>query len=161
VATGYESILDHDYYEAIIPVTSVREFTQLEELVINQALLYCKSDSSVGTGRLERLLPFSIQKVHFTYVYKSMYEDLMYLAWTAPEYFPNFRSVKIGLVSPIPLERVAEIAHMKTVESAFAIVGAHVSWEENFMGPYLYTAIPGGTPGLTVTCVPAAPLPFP
>lgn len=152
--TGYESMLDHDDYRTITLVTSVRKFTQLEELVIDQALFYSKSDSSAGAGRLETLLPPSIRKVYFTYVYKSMYEDLMYLAWIAPESYPKLRSVKIGLVSPIPPERVAEIEHMKTVASAFAIVGVHISWEENLMGPFLYTAIPGGTPGLTLTCVP-------
>lgn len=161
IPTGYESILGDVDYAAITTVTSLQEFTQLEEVVIDQALIYRYFDSSTGTGRLERLLPPSIQRVYFTYVYKSMYEDLRQLARVAPGSFPKLRSVKIGLVSPIPPERVAEIEHMKTVESAFAIVGVHVSWEENLMGPFLYTAVPGGTPGLTVTCVPDAPLPFP
>ncbi|OBT76893.1 hypothetical protein VF21_04723 [Pseudogymnoascus sp. 05NY08] len=161
VTTGYESVLDDEDYATIPIITSLREFTQLEELVLDQALLYRKSDSSVDTGRLETLLPPSIRKVHFTYVYKSMYEDLMHLASVATRCFPKLRSIKIGLVSPIPPERVEEIEHMKTVEPAFADVGVHVSWEENLMGPFLYTAIPGGGPGLTVTCVPAAPQPFP
>ncbi|OBT46360.1 hypothetical protein VE00_02711 [Pseudogymnoascus sp. WSF 3629] len=161
VPTGYESLLDDEDYGTIPIVTSLREFTQLEELVIDQALLYRKSDSSRDTERLEGLLPPSIRRVHFTYVYKSMYEDLIYLASVAPGSFPKLQSVKIGLVSPIPPERVEEIEHMKTVEPAFADVGVHVSWEENVMGPFLYTAIPGGAPGLTVTSVPSAPLPFP
>jgi hypothetical protein len=162
VLIGYEGLLDDDDdYGNITTVTSLREFTQLEELVIDQALLYGRSDSSTGTERLETLLPPSIQKVHFTYVYKSMYADLMHLASAAPRSFPKLRSVKIGLLSPIPPEREVEIEHMKTVEFEFASVGVHISWEENFMGPFLYTAIPGGTPGLTVPCVPSAPLPFP
>ncbi|OAF54748.1 hypothetical protein VC83_08939 [Pseudogymnoascus destructans] len=75
--------------------------------------------------------------------------------------FPQAWERNDGLVSPIPPETVEEIEHMKTVEPAFADVGVHVSWEENLMGPFLYTAIPGGTPGLTVTCVPSAPQPLP
>ncbi|KFZ07021.1 hypothetical protein V501_06871 [Pseudogymnoascus sp. VKM F-4519 (FW-2642)] len=161
VPTGYESVLDDEDYETIPLVTSLRELTHLEELVIDQALLYRKSDTSTGTERLETLLPPSIQRVHFTYVYKTMYEDLMHLASVAPGSFPKLRSVTIGLVGPIPPERVEGIEHMKTVEPAFADVGVHVSWEENLMGPFLYTAIPGGTPGLDVTCVPSAPQPFP
>ncbi|KFY86239.1 hypothetical protein V500_07773 [Pseudogymnoascus sp. VKM F-4518 (FW-2643)] len=31
-----------------------------------------------------------------------------------------------------------------------------VSWAEDLRGPFLYTAIPGGAPGLTVTHVPAS-----
>ncbi|KFY54665.1 hypothetical protein V497_07529 [Pseudogymnoascus sp. VKM F-4516 (FW-969)] len=162
VLIGYEGLLDDDDdYGNITTVTSLREFTQLEELVIDQALLYGRSDSSTGTERLETLLPPSIQKVNFTYVYKSMYANLMHLASAAPRSFPKLRSVKIGLLSPIPPERAVEIEHMKAVESEFASVGVHISWEENFMGPFLYTAIPGGTPGLMVPCVPSAPLPFP
>jgi hypothetical protein len=149
------------YYESRLPdndyatVTSLREFTQLEELVIDQALLYRKSDSSTGT-RLVTLLPPSIQRIHLTYVYKNMYEDLMNLAREAPGSFPNLRSVKIGLSSPIPPERITEIEHMKTVESTFVSMGVHVSWAEDLKGPFLYTAIPGGAPGLTVTHVPAS-----
>jgi hypothetical protein len=83
-----------------------------------------------------------------------MYEDLKSLACESLEKFPNFRCVKIGISSPILPERVAEIEHMKTVESAFASTGVHVSWAEEFNDPFLYSAIPGGAPGLTVTKVP-------
>ncbi|OBT83068.1 hypothetical protein VE02_08858 [Pseudogymnoascus sp. 03VT05] len=145
-ASGYyESRLPDNDYET---VTSLREFSQLEELVIDQALLYRKSDSSTGT-RLVALLPPSIRRIHLTYVYKNMYEDLMSLAREAPGSFPNLRSVKIGLSSPIPPERITEIEHMKTVESTFVSIGVHVSWAEDLKGPFLYTAIPGGAPGLT------------
>lgn len=160
VLTSYESLLEDDDYRNITPVTSLREFTQIEELVIDQALLARRPEGSTDT-RLETLLPPSIRSVYFTYVYKTMYSDLMHLASAAPGSFPRLRTVKIGLVTPIPPERVREIEHMKTVEGAFASVGVRVSCEENLMGPFLYTAIPGGTPGLTVTCVPAAPLSFP
>lgn len=158
--TGYESLLEDEDYGNITPVTSPREFTQLEDLVLDQALLSRQPDGSTDT-RLETLLPPSIRSVYFTYVYKTMYVDLMHLASAAPGSLPKLRTVKIGLVTPIPSERVREIEHMKMVEGAFASVGVRVSWEENLLGPFLYTAVPGGTPGLTVTCVPAAPLTFP
>ncbi|KFY80983.1 hypothetical protein V499_00225 [Pseudogymnoascus sp. VKM F-103] len=147
----YESRLpDNDY----ATITSLQEFTQLEELVIDQALLYRKSDGPKGTI-LVTLLP-SIRRIHLTYVYKSMYEDLMSLAHEAPRSFPNLRSLKIGLSSPIPPNRIAEIEKMKAVESTFVSMGVHVSWAEDLKGPFLYTAIPGGAPGLTVTHVPAS-----
>lgn len=150
---SYESRLpDGDY----ATISSLRQFAQLEELVIDQALLYRKSDSSTTGTRLVALLPPSIRRVHFTYVYRSMYEDLLRLALEAPAAFPSLYSVKIGLSSPIPPERAAEIEHMKTVESAFASRGVGALWVEDFMGPFLYTAIPGGATGVTVPHVPAS-----
>ena len=153
-APSYESrLLDNNY----TTITSLQEFTHLEELVIDQALLYRKSDTSKDS-RLVSLLPRSIRRIHLTYVYKSIYEDLMSLARAreAPGSFPNLQSIKIGLLSPIAPERAAEIECMKTVESTFISTGVQVSWAEDLKGPYLYTAIPGGAPGLTVAHVPAS-----
>ncbi|KFZ03747.1 hypothetical protein V501_09313 [Pseudogymnoascus sp. VKM F-4519 (FW-2642)] len=125
VPSSYESRLpDGDY----VTISSLQQFAQLEELVIDQALLYRKS----------------------------MYEDLLCLALEAPAAFPSLYSIKIGLFSPIPPERAAEMEHMKTVESAFASRGVRVTWAEDFMGPFLYTAIPGGAPGVMVLHVPAS-----
>lgn len=151
-APSYESRLPDNNNTSI---TSLQEFTQLEELVIDQALLYRKSDSSKGT-RLVSLLPRSIRRIHLTYVYKSMYEDLINLAREAPGSFPNLRRMKIGLLSPIAPERVVEIECTKTVESTFISMGVQVSWAEDLKGPFLYTAIPGGAPGLTVAHMPAS-----
>lgn len=75
-----------------------------------------------------------------------MYEDLLRLALEAPAAFPNLYSMKIGLSSLIPPERAAEIEQIKTVESAFTSRGVCMSWAEDFIGPFLYTAIPGGAP---------------
>lgn len=150
VPGSYESrLLDGSY----VTISSLRQFTQLEELIINQALLYCKSNSFITGTRLVALLPPSIRRVHFTYVYRSMYEDLLRLALEASAAFPSLPSVKIGLSSPIPPERAVKIEHMKTVESGFASRGVRVSWAEDIMDPFLYTAIPGGAPGVTVSYV--------
>lgn len=151
--SSYEKRLpDGDY----ATVSSLQQFSQLKELVIDQALLYRKSNSSTIGTRLVALLPPSIRRVHLTYVYRSMYEDLLRLALEIPAAFPSLCSVKIGLLSPIPPERAAEMEYMKTVESAFASRGVRVSWAENFMGPFLYTAILGGAPGVTVPHVPVS-----
>lgn len=153
VPSSYKSRLpDGDY----ATVSSLWQFSRLEELVIDQAMLYRKSDSSTTGTRLVALLPPSIRRVHLTYVYRSMYEDLLRLALEAPAAFPSLCSVKIGLSSPIPPDRAAEMEYMKTVESVFASGGLRVSWDENFMGAYLYTAIPGGAPGVTVPHVPVS-----
>lgn len=153
VPSSYESMLPNSDYAT---VSSLQQFSQLEELVIDQALLYHKSDSSTTGTRLVALLPRSIRRVHLTYVYRSIYDDLQRLALDAPAAFPRLCSVRIGLSSPIPPERAAEMEHMKTVEPAFASRGVRVSWAEDFMGPFLYTAIPGGAPGVVVPHVPAS-----
>ena len=49
--TGYESLLEDVDYGNITPVTSLREFTQLEELVLDQALLSRQPDGSRHTTR--------------------------------------------------------------------------------------------------------------
>ena len=58
----------------------------------------------------------------------------------------------IGVVpqvrTELPTKEVFEIEEIKMVESAFTAIGVRVSWVENLMAPFLYTAIPGGVAGI-------------
>ncbi|KFZ06280.1 hypothetical protein V501_07560 [Pseudogymnoascus sp. VKM F-4519 (FW-2642)] len=145
-------------YHAMLPshdgvlIPSLYSFEQLEDLVIDQVFVYSKHSAPTDTGRLTSFLPPSIRSVHLTYAYEAMNADLMHLAGAAPSSFPNLHSVKIGFVDVTPA-RAAEMEQLPVVEAAFAESGVRLTWGEDFTGPYLYTVIPGGAPGMTIAHV--------
>lgn len=149
LAKNYRDMLPDD--DGIL-MPSFHSFQNLEVLVIDQVLVYSKHSAPTDTGRLTGLLPPSIRSVHLTYVHKSINADLLHLAAAAPSSFPNLRSVKIGFVDVTPA-RAAEMEQLLTVETAFTESGVLLTWGEDFTGPYLYTVIPGGAPGMRIAHV--------
>ncbi|KFY33735.1 hypothetical protein V494_07369 [Pseudogymnoascus sp. VKM F-4513 (FW-928)] len=143
------------HYRDILPgddgmvMPSLRSFPNLEIIVIDQVLIYSKHSVSTDTGLLAGFLPPSVISVHITYVHKSMNADLLDLAAAAPSSFPNLRNITIGFVD-VALDRAAEMEQLPMIAAAFAESGVRLAWKEDFTGPYVYTAIPGGAAGMTV-----------
>jgi hypothetical protein len=135
-----------------VTITSLRDFPHLEDLVIDQEAVYSTQSTGADIGQLVELLPLSIQNVHLLYVHKPINADLLHLAARIPSSFPNLRSVKIGFVDVTP-DRAAEMEQLLAVKAEFAECGVQLTWGEDFTGPYLYTAIPGGAPGMAIAHV--------
>lgn len=149
LAKNYRDMLPAD--DGIL-MPSFHSFRNLEVLVIDQVLVYSKHSAPTDTGRLTGLLPPLIRSVHLTYVHKSINADLLHLAAAALSSFPNLRSVKIDFVDVTP-DRAAEMEQLLMVETAFTESGVRLTWGEDFTGPYLYTVIPGGAPGMSIAHV--------
>ncbi|KFY06981.1 hypothetical protein V492_07559 [Pseudogymnoascus sp. VKM F-4246] len=143
------------YYRDLLPggdgmvMPSLRSFPNLEILVIDQVFIYSKHSVSTDTGLLASFLPPSIVSVHITYVHKTTNADLLDLAAAASSSFPNLRNITIGFVD-VALARAIDMEQLPMIVAAFAESGVHLTWREDFVRPYLYTAIPGGASGMTV-----------
>ncbi|KFY28975.1 hypothetical protein V491_00238 [Pseudogymnoascus sp. VKM F-3775] len=131
---------------------SLNILPHLEILIIDQIFVYNRQSTQTNTGRLAELLPTKIRNLHLTYVHMNINADLLHLAATAPSNFPNLRNVKVGFIDVTPA-RAAEMEELPMVEAAFAESGVRLTWGEDFTGPYVYTTIPGGTPGMTIAHV--------
>lgn len=149
LAKNYCDILPDDD-NMVLP--SLNSFRHLEILIIDQIFVYNRQNTQTNTGRLAELLPTNIQSLHLTYVHMNINADLLHLAATAPSNFPNLRNVKVGFIDVTPA-RAAEMEELLMVEAAFAESGVRLTWGEDFTGPYVYTTIPGGTPGMTIAHV--------
>ncbi|OBT45766.1 hypothetical protein VE00_03817 [Pseudogymnoascus sp. WSF 3629] len=125
VSTPYENFVWTTRHRTI---ESLREFWQLEELVMDQWALFCHADGYGDPKRLVTLLPPSIQTVHFRYVYISMQAELQQLAAAVPNQFPKLRRLKIDIANNCKPERRHELEHMRSVEIDFAHVGVQVEW---------------------------------
>ncbi|KFY10992.1 hypothetical protein V491_07375 [Pseudogymnoascus sp. VKM F-3775] len=109
-------------------IESLHRMSQLEELVIDQWAIY-SSDYYIGdTKRLIKLLPASIQSVHFRYVYRTMQAELLLLALAAPNNFPELRRLKIDIAPSYRPEQREGLEQMRRVEVDFADVGVQVEW---------------------------------
>lgn len=149
LAKNYQGMLRGDN-GMVMP--SLRSLPYLEDLVIDQVFVYRKGTAAADTGQLAEFLPRSIRSVHLTYVHNTINADLLHLAAVARSSFPNLRSVKIGFVDVTPV-RAAEMEQLPMIEAAFSESGVRLTWGEDFTGPYLYTAIPGGAPGMSLAHV--------
>ncbi|KFY08923.1 hypothetical protein V492_05787 [Pseudogymnoascus sp. VKM F-4246] len=134
IDTPSEPILGIRFNSGII--RSLKEFCQLEELVIDQWAFRYHDDFDEDSKRLIALLPESIQSVHFRYVYKSMMEELQQLALAVPHSFPKLRSLKISVVDKWRVKhptderkRVERLRQMRSVETDFADVDVQVEWD--------------------------------
>ncbi|KAI1388546.1 uncharacterized protein F4822DRAFT_403140 [Hypoxylon trugodes] len=125
------------------PLRTFRGFDKLEDLSIDCYLIYREHDSDEA-DRLTTLLPRSIRKLRISYMYKSMDRALLQLAADAPEDFPAFKEITIGVAertNPIRLDLTPDAK--KLLDKAFNESGIKISWKKDFLGPDPRTTIPG------------------
>lgn len=148
----YERLLPKNWYQTI---ESLKEFCQLEELVIDQWAFYSDEYGYGDMKRLVTLLPASIQSVHFRYVYKSMEAELRRLAVAVPDEFPKLRRLKVNIAENCRPERRQGLEQMRSVESDFTDVGVQVEWGVDRSFPLKITVSPEPTAKVLITSPPA------
>lgn len=152
VCAPYERLLPKNRYQTI---ESLKEFCQLEELVIDQWAFYSDEYGYGDMKRLVTLLPASIQSVHFRYVYKSMEAELRRLAIAVPNEFPKLRRVKVDIADNCRPERRQGLEQMRSVESDFTDLGVQVEWGVDRSSP-LKTTVPSKPTGNALITSPSA-----
>ncbi|KAI1457878.1 hypothetical protein F4805DRAFT_158394 [Annulohypoxylon moriforme] len=136
------------------PIESLREFTSLEYLSIDCFLLYGASDRDVAR-RLVDLLPRSIRFLRITYVYRGIERCLRHLAAVAPERFPFLKKVVLGVAERTDPRYDYEIQSSITDVHEFRASGIKFELlDENHLGPYARSIIPGDVVGMMVNQLP-------
>lgn len=124
------------------PVRTLRQFDNLEDLVISCYLIYREHDRD-KSDRLIALLPKSIRKLRISYLYKGMEQSLRQLAAVAPNEFPLLKEIAIGVAERTDPRYDYSIDRTTALGGLFEAAGIRFSFKRDFLGPDPRTIIPG------------------
>jgi hypothetical protein len=115
---AYIEVSPIDYF----PLTTLRHFERLEELMLHCRSIYEKGERD-DSDRLVSLLPPSIRSFRIAYVFMGLKRSLTGLVLEAPRRFPDLKRVEIGIAQGIRPEHKDGIEQTKTVDTLFAAAG--------------------------------------